>query len=139
MSISVIPSACLVVISTGFEAKLFRNAGKKGELKLAPAGSINPADLDDEGPSGSFVPDATDHDIDEATFAKQLAGHLYQMAHAGKYDDLVLVADPVTLGQIRPLLHKEVTDKIVLQMDKTLINSATDEIEQVLLAKISRN
>ena len=137
MSVSVVPSACLVVVSTGTEAKLFRNAGKDGELKLVPDGQINPEDLDDEGPSGSFVPDATDHDIDEATFAKQLAGHLYQMAHSGKYEDLVLVADPVTLGQMRPLLHKEVTDKIVLQMDKTLINSTTDEIQKILLARMS--
>lgn len=137
MSISVIPSACLVVISTGTEAKLFRNAGRRGEIKLVPESSIDPANLDDEGPSGSFVPDATDHDIDEATFAKQLARHLYQMAHSGKYEDLVLVADPVTLGQMRPLLHKQVIDKIVLQMDKVLINSTTDEIEKILLAQIS--
>ena len=137
MSNSVIPSACLIVLTTGTEAKLFRNAGKNGEVKLVPEGAINPADLDDEGPSGSFVPDATDNDIDEATFAKQLAGHLYKMAHAGKYDNLVLVADPVTLGQMRPLLHKEVIDKIVLQLDKTLTNSTTGEIEKILSMRIS--
>lgn len=135
MPISNIPNACLVVLSTGVEAKFFRNAGKEGDLKLVPEGSINPSNLDDEGPSGSFVPDATDQEIDEATFAKQLARHLYKTAHTGKYDDLILIADPVTLGQIRPLLHKEVSDKVLMEINKTLTNSTTEKIEQAIRTK----
>jgi hypothetical protein len=53
---------------------------------------------------------------DEATFAKQLAKELYRRAHSGDFAALVLIADPQTLGQIRPTLHKEVQDRLVSEI-----------------------
>ena len=44
----------------------------------------------------------------------------------------MLVADPDTLGEIRPILHQEVTQKITSEVAKTLINSPTDDIERSL-------
>lgn len=134
MANSTIPKNCLVIVATGAKAKLFRNEGEGGALKLHSVGSLEPDNLDGEGPSGSFVPDASDREADEATFAKQLARHLYDLAHAGSYDNLVLVADPDTLGEMRPLLHREVTDKIVLELNKTLINAPTEDIEKSINA-----
>lgn len=52
------------------------------------------------------------------------------LAHSGKYDKLILVADPGTLGQIRPSLHQEVSSKIVLELAKTLTNSSVADIER---------
>jgi protein required for attachment to host cells len=54
------------------------------------------------------------------------------MAHKNEFDQLVLIADPGTLGEIRPQLHLEVTDKIVVEIDKTLINSSVDDIERTI-------
>ncbi|QTD55678.1 host attachment family protein [Parasphingorhabdus cellanae] len=130
MSNSTIPTDCLVVVATGAEAKLYRNVGKDDEIKLRAEGTINPKNLASEGPSGSFVPDSSARETDEATFSKQLAHHLYDLSNNGKFDSLVLAADPGSLGEMRPLLHKEVTDKIVLEMDKTLINSSIKDIER---------
>jgi protein required for attachment to host cells len=48
----------------------------------------------------------------------------------GAFDKLVLAADPDTLGEIRPLLHKEVLSKMLLSLDKTLTNSSVDHIER---------
>jgi protein required for attachment to host cells len=45
---------------------------------------------------------------------------------------LALLADPGTLGEIRPQLHLEMTDKMVLEIDKTLINSSIDDIERTI-------
>ena len=66
----------------------------------------------------------------EATFSKIMAEKLYELSHKGAYDRLILVADPETLGEMRPLLHKEVTDKIVLEQAKTLTNSPVKDIEK---------
>ncbi len=129
-----VPKNCLVVVATGAEAKLFRNEGDNDTLPLKLVDSLEPENLYDEEPSGSFVPEASNREIDEATFSKQLAQHLYDLAHAGSYDDLVLIADPDTLGEVRPLLHKEVTDKIVLELTKTLINSPPGDIEKSINA-----
>lgn len=126
------PKETLVVITTGAEAKLFRNQGESGKIKLQSAGTMTPTNLKNEGPSGSRPPESSDRETDEATFSKQLAEDLYNQAHAGNFQHLALIADPNTLGELRPLLHQEVTDKIVLEMNKTLINSPVDEIEKIL-------
>lgn len=132
MSHSTIPTNCLVVVATGAEAKLYRNIGDDNGIKLRAERTISPKNLSSEGPSGSHMPDSSVRETDEATFSKQLAHHLYDLAHKGKFDSLVLAADPESLGEMRPLLHKEVTDRIVLEMGKTLVNSSIKDIERTI-------
>lgn len=122
------PNNTLVVIATGAEAKTFRVVD--GALKHDT--DWHPQNLDDEGPSGKRPPDVSPGGNDEATFSKQIAHKLYALAHKGAFDHLVLVADPQTLGEMRPQLHLEVTDKIVLELAKTLINSPIADIERSL-------
>ncbi len=134
MSDSICPKNAFVVVASGAEAKFFVNEGTLRDIKLRHAGSLSPQDLDDDGPSGSRPPESSAQDTDEATFAKQLAHHLYAKAHKGAFVHLVLVADPDTLGEIRPILHQEVASKITMELNKTLINSPTDDIERSLTA-----
>ncbi|GAB5481949.1 MAG: host attachment protein [Parasphingorhabdus sp.] len=132
MTNSPIPTNCLVVVATGAEAKLYRNIGGEDGIKLRAESTINPKNLSSEGPSGSYVADSSPKETDEATFSKQLAHHLYSLVSSGGFDSLVLAADPDSLGEMRPLLHKEVTDKIVLEMSKTLTNSSIKDIERTI-------
>ncbi|MGH8489635.1 MAG: host attachment protein [Gammaproteobacteria bacterium] len=74
---------------------------------------LDPTNLLDDGPAGKRLTESSNQETDEATFAKQLAKELYRRAHSGDFAALVLVADPQTLGQIRPTLHKEVQDRLV--------------------------
>lgn len=134
MSNAKCPKNAFVVITTGAEAKFFCNDGNPQDIKLQHIGGLIPENLDDDGPSGMRPPESSAQETDEATFAKQLAHHLYTKAHNGDFDHLVLVADPDTLGEIRPVLHQEVTNKITLELAKTLINSSTDDIEKSLSA-----
>jgi protein required for attachment to host cells len=46
------------------------------------------------------------------------------------------VLDPDTLGETRPSLHVSVTDKIMLELPKTLVNNTTSEIERSILAAL---
>jgi protein required for attachment to host cells len=129
-----IPKNALVVISTEAEAQLYRNEGEEGQLQPKASDKLTPQNLADDGPSGKRPPESSSRETDEATFSKQLAQRLYAMAHAGGFDDLVLIADPDTLGELRPILHQEVSDKIVLEMDKTLINASLEGIERSINA-----
>ena len=131
-----VPHQTLIVVGTGEGAQFYRNAGKSGELRLHHAKDLEPGDLADQGPSGKQPPDMTDKESMEATFAKILAKHLYSMAQAHKFDNLILVLDPETLGETRPSLHVSVTDKIMLELPKTLVNSPTDQIEKSILAAL---
>ncbi|GGX65484.1 attachment protein [Litorimonas cladophorae] len=128
-----LPQNTLVILATGEEAKLFRFNGNR----LKKTEDWFPQDLASEGPSGKSPPERSPQESMEATFSKQIAERLYSMAHAGKFNDLVLTADPETLGEIRPLLHKEVQDKILAEIDKTLINSPTDDVEKSIAAHMA--
>lgn len=127
-----IPHNALVVVADGAGAKFFRNSGQENKVSLATEGEFKPSDLEGEGPAGKRPPESTLQETDEATFAKLLANELYRRAHKGDFSALVLIADPQTLGQIRPLLHKEVQATLVAEIAKTLTNSTTDDIEKTL-------
>ncbi|WP_226635514.1 host attachment family protein [Brevundimonas poindexterae] len=120
----------LVVVATGDGAKTFRVKGGS----LQHDGNWATGDLADQGPSGKTPPDMSDRDLNEATFSKMIAERLFKMAHAGQFDHLILIADPVTLGEIRPLLHSEVTDKLVLEQAKTLTKASVEDIEKSISA-----
>ena len=132
-----VPKHALVCIGTGEGATFFRNMGDANDIRLENKGRLEPGDMADEGPSGKSPPEQSDKESLEATFSKILAEWLYKKAHAGEYDDLVLVLDPDTLGEVRPLLHKEVLDRMSMELDKTLVNHSTDDIERSLRAASS--
>ena len=127
-----IPHKALVVVADGAGAKYFRNSGHENKITLTADGRFDPSNLDDDGPARKRPPESSQQETDEATFAKQLAKELYRRAHAGDFETMVLIADPQTLGQIRPSLHKEVRDKIVAEWSKTLTSASTADIEKVL-------
>ena len=127
-----IPHKALVVVADGTGARFFRNAGHEHEVALAAEGEFTPTHLLDDGPAGQRPTEASPQETDEATFAKQLAHELYRRAHRGDFAALVLIADPQTLGQIRPTLHKEVQDRLVFEVGKTLTKASVTEIQQAL-------
>jgi protein required for attachment to host cells len=72
------------------------------------------------------------HRIEKERFAKELADRLYRAAHAGAYDKLIIAAPPVVLGEMRKQLHKEVEQRLVLDLPKELTNQPVDAIERVI-------
>jgi len=129
-----LPTDALVVIADGEGARLFRNRGKGGAVSLHQVDLLELMNMNDDGPAGSMPSESSGRQIDEATFAKQLAKGLNDSALKQQYTHVVLVADPVTLGRMRPLLHKETTQRIVAEIGKDLTNSRLEAIEQVLAA-----
>ncbi|WP_395540062.1 host attachment family protein [Neotabrizicola sp. sgz301269] len=123
----------LVVVADGEGAILFRNTERHG-LKLETAEKLVPGDLADQGPSGSIPPDMDWQEQLEATFAKILTRRLNEMALKQEFEQILIVADPSTLGQMRPLYHKELEKRLVRDVPKTMTNSTTAEIERALAA-----
>lgn len=129
-----IPANALIVVADGEGARLFRNQGSPTSISLHQFDLIELMDTQDEGPGGSMPGEASDKQIEEATFAKLLAQGLNEGALNHRYEQLVLVADPITLGRIRPQLHKEVQQRLVAEVAKTLTNSPIADIEKSLKA-----
>lgn len=101
-------------------------------------GSDRPGRLADPGAGGahrSAVADTDWHRIAKDRFAAEIAERLYKMAHRGDFERLVLSAPPVVLGEIRKSLHKEVAERIVAEIPKTLTGHPVSEIETILMAQ----
>lgn len=127
-----IPPDAMVVVADGESARVFRNVGADGALSLEQKELVTAQNVDDDGPSGSAPTEQSPQQTDEATFAKQLAHRLNHGALTNAYAHLVLVADPQTLGQMRPQLHKETLQRLHGELAKTLTNSPLHDIERSL-------
>jgi len=128
-----IPHDALVVVADGTGARVFRNRGHDRDLMLHQFDLMELMNMDDDGPSGSMPDGSDDHRIDKATFAKQLARSLNEGALRQQYEDLVIVADEKTLGEVRGLLHKEARDRLRGAIAKNLTNSPLDDIQRILV------
>lgn len=133
---TLIPAHTLVVVADGTGARLFRNRGDEREVALHQVELRELVNVDDDGPAGSMPGESTGQQIDEATFAKQLAHALNDGAVKQQYEQLVLIADPTTLGRMRPLLHKQVQARIIAEIPKTLTNAPVQDIERALRAPL---
>jgi protein required for attachment to host cells len=136
-----------VLVADGEKFLLLRNAAKRGRVVLEvidqgavdnpptrSQGTDRPGRLDHSAAGPSAVQETDWHRLEKERFAKDLADRLQRWALAGRYDALVLIADPRTLGVLRPDLHKAVQERLVAELDKDLTKMPVDEIEAALAA-----
>lgn len=129
-----VPQHALVAVVDGEKATFFTNTAPTG-IKLEHAENYAP-DADDRSGAPPLPPETSQSDKDEAKFASHVAHALYDRAHKRGVKAFVLIADPRTLGQIRPALHEEVSKHITGELAKTLTNATVEEIEKSLTAAI---
>ncbi|MGO4836270.1 host attachment protein, partial [Rhizobiaceae sp. 2RAB30] len=84
------------------------------------------------------VDDTDWHTLAKERFAEEIAGQLYKLAHRGVFDEIILVAPPTVLGQMRKKLHKVVEDKVAGEVPKTLTNMPIAQIETLLQQEWAR-
>lgn len=80
----------------------------------------------------SAMEDTDWHQLAKERFAADLSDTLYQKAHSGAFDRLIVVAAPEVLGHLRRDMHKEVLDRIVAEVPKTLTNHTVRDIEKLV-------
>lgn len=127
-----IPSGAWVLVADGTEARLFSNVGTAVKVSLKQDALWTPKDLINAGPSGRRPPESDAQATDEAIFAKQMAQRLNTAALKKKYEHLVLMADPQTLGQMRPQLHAETQRRLLKEIAKTMTKSPVGDIQKAL-------
>ncbi|MEF2071772.1 host attachment family protein [Consotaella aegiceratis] len=135
-----------VLIADGEKALFVENAGHRNkpdfrvraiEVHENPPARDQAADRpgrlgDSGGPHRSAVEETDWHLIEKERFAKDLAGILYKMVHAKRFEKLVIVAPPQVLGALRKDMHKEVQAVLQAEVPKTLTNQPMDRIERLL-------
>jgi protein required for attachment to host cells len=137
-----------VVVADGEKALIMHNKGdalypdleviREIEEENPPTreqGSDRPGRFNDgPSPHKSAVADTDWHRVAKERFADEIAAKLYRFVHRGDFTELVLVAPPLVLGEMRKKLHKEVSDAVIAEVPKTLTNHPLPEIEKILLA-----
>lgn len=120
----------LVAVADGANLKLFRNEAVEPGIELAAV--AHPAVVPTNAGSGlrhhheASNPDA-DRKVEDA-FAAASAGRLNRMALDGSLDQLFIIADPRTLGELRKHFHAALRDKIVGELAKELTSHSVHEI-----------
>ena len=143
-----LPHGAWVMVGDGEKALFLENIGDERHIDLAVVRTIeqdNPPTREQgtdrpgrynegTGPRRSAVEDTDWHHLEKERFAKEIAERLYEAAHSGRYQQLVVAAPPFILGELRKELHKEVRDRLVLELDKELTNLPVPEIEARITA-----
>ena len=106
---------------------------EQDNLKEIDQSTNRPIGIGRSAGHGSDSYDDTDwHELAKDRFAADLADLMYTRVHKGKFDNIVLVATPNVLGELRNQLHQVVTDKVVGEIPKTLTNHPLTDIEKIV-------
>lgn len=141
-----IPHDALVLVADGRKSLFLRNKGDAEALNLVVEDQHAHADLKDgemksDAPGRSFssvgsrrsaIEEPDYHQIEEDRFAADTAALLSKRAHANGFEQLIIVAPPRTLGELRQHYDKAVAAKIVAEIDKDLVNHPIKKLESVL-------
>ncbi len=87
---------------------------------------------DGSGVHRSAVEDTDWHQLAKDRFADDLAEMLYKRAHRNAFSEIVIVAAPGVLGELRRKMHQEVRSRVIGEVPKTLTNHGLDDIERIV-------
>lgn len=141
-----VPTNALVLVSDGRRARLMRNQGTPVKPQLIVEQSltrVNPPTREQgtdkpgrmhgsDGVSRSAIEQTDWHAQEEERFAAEIAELLYKLGHAGNYEELVVVAPPKMLGDLRAKFHQEVSKAVVAELPKDLTQYSVPEIGRML-------
>jgi protein required for attachment to host cells len=141
------PNDTFVVVADGRKMLLFRNIGdgEYPQLELdEKRKQDNPPTRDHKsaeagrsfasaGERKSALHETDFHQLEEDRFAAETAEMLYERAHGGDFEKLIVVAPPQTLGELRKHYHKEVADRLLGEIAKDLTRHTVVDIEKTIL------
>jgi protein required for attachment to host cells len=137
-----------LMVADGAKAMIFRNEGdekypnlqmfwerKQDNPPTREQGTDRQGRLKDNALHHRSSVDETDwHRQKEDHFAAEIADKLYQYAHQDSFAELIVVAPPRTLAALRKQFHREVSERVIAEIDKDLTNHPVHEIEKNILS-----
>ncbi|MBA3677088.1 MAG: host attachment protein [Sphingosinicella sp.] len=144
-----VPHKSFVVVADGEKMLFFRNEGDGEFLKLEVERKRvqdNPPDRDQKsdqagrmsnsaGPGGSSYEETDYHQLEENRFAAETAEMLKKRALRNEFENLIIIAPPRTLGELRKHYHKEVEKRLAGEIAKDLTGHPVEQIERIIMAE----
>ena len=137
-----------VLVADGPQAKVFVGDGIGTGLKAVPIGrfdatrakaremiSDKPGRMGDaaSGQRSAVGPKTDPRRHVEETFIKSVAEHVEQAVKSGAVTQLVLVAAPRALGDLRNALSDYVRERVVAEVDRELVNETPETIRDYVV------
>jgi len=138
----------LILVADGAKYLILENAGWPAKLELrvlSHDGIDNPPTRDQAKDRAGVLPGNSDwslsameqtdvHELRETEFAGQLVTKLNRWAEQNWFKNIVIVADPETLGQMRRKYSAPLKDRLIREIPKDLTNLTIHDIQAVLNA-----
>ena len=125
-----LPKNAVVAVADGETLNLYRNTGDEGSPSLTalPQADVATTDKGLGGRHQSSSANPSDRQQDEDSFAAGVATLLNKRVLDGKIDDLVVIAAPRTLGELRKHYHKSLEAKLTGEIAKDLTGHSAQDI-----------
>lgn len=130
----ILPQGAVVAVVDGEKLVMFHNTGHatEVELKAMDLPAVEPGAASRGHHSSGANPD-NDTQAEDA-FAGGVAALLNRNALEGKFDKLLVIAAPRTLGELRKHWHRALQEKLVGEIAKDLTGQSVDQITRVIAA-----
>lgn len=136
-----LPHGTVFAIVDGENFELYRNSGIEADPRLtaldvpeleATNFSAGARRLDGPTRHQARTGDGSNDGLDEAAHVAAVTGWLNQQVLSRDIEQLVVVADPRSLGEMRRHYHKQLKDILVAEVPKNLAGRPAQEIVRVL-------
>jgi protein required for attachment to host cells len=131
-----LPHGATVAVSDGQKISMFRNSGTDAHMKLEalPHAAVEIGGNSSGTRHHSSPANPDESGMSEDSFAAATAELLNKGVLDGRIKDLVVIAAPRTLGELRKHYHKNLTAVLKGEIAKDLTGHTTADIEKALSA-----
>ncbi len=131
-----LPKDATIAVADGETLELYRNSGdeKNPKLTALPETSISGDNKSAGTRHRSSAANPDNSRLEEDSFAAATASWLNREVLEGRIDQLVVIAAPKTLGELRKHYHKALEAKLVGELSKEFTGRPIAEIESALAA-----
>lgn len=131
-----LPQNTVIAVADGEKLSLFQNEGNalNVKLKAMPAEEIDSSKIASGARHSSSAANPDDSQQEEDGFGSGITDMLNKQVLDGKIKNLVIIAAPRTLGEMRKGYHKQLTAVLIGELDKDLTGHSVEAIEKALEA-----
>ena len=131
-----VPQHAVIAVADGEKLILLRNDGDAANVQLTamPDEAVDSSKIASGARHSSSSANPDDSQQNEDGFTAGVADILNKHVLAGKVKNLIVIAAPRTLGELRKSYHKSLSDVLVGELDKDLTGHSLQDIEKALAA-----
>jgi len=131
-----IPQNTVIAVADGEKLNLFQNEGDAANVKLKamPDEVVDDTKIASGGRHTSSSANPDDSQQDEDGFGAGVVAILNKHVLSGKIKDLVIIAAPRTLGELRKGYHKSLSAVLIGELGKDLTGHSIQDVEKALQA-----